>query len=136
MAKTKGEPLAKVKVAGRAMGRELPEPRLSEALGSRLRRGLAIFNPTSGKIRRRTPRPPPPDSRPLLLRQAIIQKKSVENGFAFFEELLGAKSFENVAHISSEYAKTSYVSFAAYLTKIGELHTHFVQSFGELPLVA
>lgn len=75
MAKTKGEPLAKVKVAGRVMRRGFPEPRLSEALGSRPRRGLAIFNPPSRKIRRRTRRPPPPDSRRLLLRQAIIQKK-------------------------------------------------------------
>jgi hypothetical protein len=60
----------------------------------------------------------------------------VENGFAFFEGLLGAKSFENVAHIGSEYAKTSYANFAAYLTKIGELYTHFAKdAFGELPHV-
>ena len=50
-------------------------------------------------------------------------KKSFENGSAFVEKLLGAKSFESAIHIRSEYAKTSYADFVAYLTKIGKLNT-------------
>ena len=35
-------------------------------------------------------------------------KKSLENGSAFVEKLLGAKSFQSAIHVRSEYAKTSY----------------------------
>ena len=50
-------------------------------------------------------------------------KKSLENGSAFVEKLLGAKSFQSAIHIRSEYAKMSYAALVAYLTKIGELNT-------------
>ena len=50
-------------------------------------------------------------------------KKSLENGSAFVEKLLGAKSFQSAIHVRSEYAKTSYAELIAYLTKIGELNT-------------
>ena len=50
-------------------------------------------------------------------------KKSLENGSAFVEKLLGAKSFQSAIHVRSEYAKTSYAALVAYLTKIGELNT-------------
>jgi hypothetical protein len=50
-------------------------------------------------------------------------KKSLENGAAFVEKLLGAKSFQSAIHVRSEYAKTSYAALVAYLTKIGELNT-------------
>jgi hypothetical protein len=50
-------------------------------------------------------------------------KKSLENGSAFVEKLLGAKSFQTAIHVRSEYAKTSYAALVAYLTKIGELNT-------------
>ena len=50
-------------------------------------------------------------------------KKSLENGSAFVEKLLGAKSFHSAIHIRSEYAKMSYAALVAYLTKIGELNT-------------
>jgi len=50
-------------------------------------------------------------------------KKSLENGSAFVEKLLGAKSFQSASHIRSEYAKMSYAALVAYLTKIGELNT-------------
>jgi membrane protein involved in colicin uptake len=49
-------------------------------------------------------------------------KKSLQNGSAFVEKLLGAKSFESAIHIRSEYAKTSYADFVAYLTKMGGLY--------------
>ena len=50
-------------------------------------------------------------------------KKSLENGSAFVEKLLGAKSFQSAIYIRSEYAKMSYAALVAYLTKIGELNT-------------
>jgi hypothetical protein len=50
-------------------------------------------------------------------------KKSLENGSAFVEKLLGAKSFQSAIHVRSEYAKTSYAELIAYLTKLGELNT-------------
>jgi hypothetical protein len=50
-------------------------------------------------------------------------KKSLENGSAFVEKLLGAKSFQSAIHVRSEYAKRSYAALVAYLTKIGELNT-------------
>ena len=52
-----------------------------------------------------------------------FSKKSLENGSAFVEKLLGAKSFQSAIHIRSEYAKMSYAALVAYLTKIGELNT-------------
>src|SRR5208337_73003 len=50
-------------------------------------------------------------------------KKSLENGSAFVEKLLGAKSFQSAIHVRSEYARTSYAALVAYLTKIGQLNT-------------
>ena len=42
-------------------------------------------------------------------------KKSLENGSAFVEKLLGAKSFQSAIYVRSEYAKTSYAALVAYL---------------------
>ena len=50
-------------------------------------------------------------------------KKSLENGSAFVEKLLGAKSFQSAIHVRSEYTRTYYAALVAYLTKIGELNT-------------
>jgi hypothetical protein len=55
-------------------------------------------------------------------------KKSLENGSAYVEKLLGAKSFRSAIHIRSEYAKRSYAEFVAYLTKIGELNTQLAKA--------
>ena len=51
-------------------------------------------------------------------------EKSLEKVFAFAEELRSAKSFESAVHIQSEYTKTFFADFAAYLTKIGEVHVN------------
>jgi hypothetical protein len=50
-------------------------------------------------------------------------KKSLANGSAIVGKLLGAKSFESAIYTRSEYARTSYADFVAYLKKIGELNT-------------
>src|SRR5208337_2685718 len=50
-------------------------------------------------------------------------KKSFENGSAFLEKLLGAKSLENAIQIQSEYAKTFLEELVGYVTKTGELYS-------------
>jgi Phasin protein len=50
-------------------------------------------------------------------------KTSLENGFIFVEKLVGAKSFRSAIYIRSEYARTFYADFVAYLRRIGELNT-------------
>ena len=43
--------------------------------------------------------------------------------------LLGAKSFDSVIQIHSEYAKTSYESFVAQAKKMGELYSDLAKEF-------
>ena len=59
---------------------------------------------------------------------ADYTKKSVETRLALGEKLLGAKSFETVIQIQSEYAKTSYADFVAQATKMGELHSDLAKA--------
>jgi hypothetical protein len=51
-------------------------------------------------------------------------KKYLDNSLAFVEKLLGAKSFDTVIQIQSEYAKTSFEDFVAQSKKIGELYSN------------
>ena len=59
---------------------------------------------------------------------ADYAKKSVESRLAFGEKLLGAKSFDTVVLIQSDYAKTSYAAFVAHATKMGELHSSLAKA--------
>lgn len=52
-----------------------------------------------------------------------FSKKSFENGSAFLEKLLGAKSLESAIQLQTEYAKAAYADFVAESTKLGELYT-------------
>ncbi|MFZ0496547.1 MAG: phasin family protein [Methylocella sp.] len=47
-------------------------------------------------------------------------KKSLEGGSAFIEKLLAAKSLESAIQIQSDYAKSAYAEFVAYLVKISD----------------
>jgi hypothetical protein len=49
-------------------------------------------------------------------------KKSLESGSAFIEKLRGAKSLESAIQIQSEYVKSAYVEFLAYLVKVSNLY--------------
>ena len=49
-------------------------------------------------------------------------KKSFEDGTRAFEQLLGAKSFEQVIEIQSQYARMAYEGHVAELTKLGEMY--------------
>ena len=59
---------------------------------------------------------------------ADYTKKAVETRLALGEKLLGAKSFETVIQIQSEYAKTSYAAFVAQAAKMGELHSNLAKA--------
>lgn len=50
-------------------------------------------------------------------------KKSFEDGGAFLEKLAGAKSFDKVLELQSDYAKSAYEAFVGEATKLGELYT-------------
>jgi hypothetical protein len=52
----------------------------------------------------------------------------VEARLALGEKLLGAKSFESVIQIQSEYAKSAYADFVGQATKMGELHSNLAKA--------
>jgi hypothetical protein len=54
---------------------------------------------------------------------ADYSKKSFEEGSAFLEKLLGAKSYDSAIQIQSDYWKTFYAGFIAQATKMGELYS-------------
>jgi hypothetical protein len=59
---------------------------------------------------------------------ADYTKKSVEARLALGEKLLGAKSFDTVIQIQTDYAKTAYADFVAEATKMGELHSELAKA--------
>ena len=54
-------------------------------------------------------------------------KKSFESGNAFVEKLIGAKSIESAMEIQTDYVKSSYESFVAEATKMGELYVELAK---------
>jgi hypothetical protein len=59
----------------------------------------------------------------IALEISDYSKKSFEDSGAYFEKLAGVKSFEKAFEIQSEFAKSSYESFVAEATKLGEMYT-------------
>lgn len=55
-------------------------------------------------------------------------KMALENGSAFVENLRAVQSFETAIHIQSEFARTSYAHFLAYVTKIGALYCNLANA--------
>ena len=49
-------------------------------------------------------------------------KKSFEEGSAFVEKLAGVRSLEKALEVQTDYAKSSYETFVAEMTKIGEMY--------------
>ena len=49
-------------------------------------------------------------------------KRVFEDGTRAFEQLLGAKSFDQVIEIQSQYARTAYETYVAELSKLGEMY--------------
>jgi hypothetical protein len=63
----------------------------------------------------------------IAAQSSEYSKKSLENSSAFFEKLLGAKSFESGVQIQSEYAKTFFDGFFEYVKKTGELYSNLAK---------
>jgi len=49
-------------------------------------------------------------------------KKAFDDGTRAFEQLLSAKSFEQVIEIQSQYAKKAYDAYIAEWSKLGEMY--------------
>ena len=49
-------------------------------------------------------------------------KKSFEDGTRAFEQLLRAKSYEQVIEVQSQYARMAYEAYVAELSKLGEMY--------------
>jgi len=55
-------------------------------------------------------------------------KKSFEDGTRAFEQLVGAKSFEEIWEIQSQYAKKAFDSYVAQASKLGEMYVDVARS--------
>ena len=58
----------------------------------------------------------------IAVEMADYSKKVFENSTAATEKLIGAKSLEKAVEVQSDYVKSSYESFVAEATKLGELY--------------
>lgn len=57
----------------------------------------------------------------LALEASDYSKKSIEESSAAFGKLIGVKGIDDVIAVQTEYAKASYDSALAEMTKVGEL---------------
>jgi hypothetical protein len=53
---------------------------------------------------------------------AAYSKKSFEDGTRTFEQLVGAKSFEQAFEIQSQYAKRAFDAYVAQTAKLGQMY--------------
>lgn len=58
----------------------------------------------------------------IAIEVADYSKKSFEEGTATAEKLFGAKTLDKAVEIQSAYFKSTYESFVAQATKMGELY--------------
>src|SRR4029079_19622527 len=64
----------------------------------------------------------------IAARTTAYSKKSFEDGTRAFEQLLGAKSFEQVIEIQSQYARMAYEAYVAELSKLGALYARLTRN--------
>ena len=55
-------------------------------------------------------------------------KKAFEDGTRTFEQLIGAKSFEQAFEIQSQYAKKAFDAYVAQLSKLGEMYVDLARN--------
>jgi hypothetical protein len=55
-------------------------------------------------------------------------KKNFEDGTRAFEQLIGAKSFEQAWEIQSHYAKKAFEAYVAQASKIGEMYVELART--------
>lgn len=58
----------------------------------------------------------------IAVEVADYSKKSFEDSSALIEKLLGAKTIDKAIEVQSAYVKSSYETYLARMTKIGELY--------------
>lgn len=58
----------------------------------------------------------------LAVEATDYSKKSLEQGAAAIEKLLGAKTLDKAIEVQADYAKQAYEGFVAQATKMGELY--------------
>jgi hypothetical protein len=58
----------------------------------------------------------------IAVEVADYSKKAIEENSALFEKLVGAKSLDKAIEVQSQFVKSSYETYVARLTKIGELY--------------
>lgn len=58
----------------------------------------------------------------IAVEVADYSKKSFEDGSAHMEKLLGVKTLDKAIEIQSGFVKSSYETYVARMTKIGELY--------------
>jgi hypothetical protein len=64
----------------------------------------------------------------IAAEMASYSKKSFEDGTRAFEQLIGAKSFEQAWEIQSQYAKKAFEAYVAQASKIGEMYVGLARS--------
>ena len=55
-------------------------------------------------------------------------KKAFEDGTRAFEQLIGAKSFEQAFEIQSQYAKKAFDAYIAQVSKLGEMYVDLARN--------
>ena len=55
-------------------------------------------------------------------------KKNFEDGTRAFEQLIGAKSFEQAWEIQAQYAKKAFDAYVAQASKIGEMYVDLART--------
>ena len=55
-------------------------------------------------------------------------KRAFEDATRAFEQLVGAKSFEHVIEIQSQYAKKAYDNHIAEMSKLGEMYVSLARN--------
>lgn len=58
----------------------------------------------------------------IAVEVADYSKKSFEDGSAHMEKLFGIKTLDKAIEVQSSFVKSSYETYVARLTKIGELY--------------
>jgi len=59
---------------------------------------------------------------------ADYSKTAFEDGTRAFEQLIGAKSFEQALEIQSQYAKKAFDAYIAQASKLGEMYVDLARS--------
>jgi hypothetical protein len=63
----------------------------------------------------------------IVVETADYTKKSLEQGTATFQKLMGVKSLNKAIEIQTDYVKSAYEGFVAHSTRTRELYTKLAQ---------